>query len=137
MDAFDEMVGKIREICSLYKRSDALLTAVASGGHSDTEAIRVPVYSFFLEQFLGTKEPLTVEGPVDEPQPAALISDDQALECRSEFRGLRLDRLFVVSLQERVRTCLRRTTKPLATSQDQSVQPRYAATWRGVCRSAY
>ncbi len=24
-----------------------------------------------------------------------------------------------------------------ATSQDQSVQPRYAATWRGVCRSAY
>ena len=66
MDAFDEMVGKIREICSLYKRSDALLTAVASGGHSDTEAIRVSVYSFFLEQFLGTKEPLTVEGPVDD-----------------------------------------------------------------------
>ena len=73
MDAFDEMVGKIRNIYSLYKRSDALLTAVAPGGHSDTEAIRMPVYSFFLEQFLGTKEPLTVEGPVDEPQPAALI----------------------------------------------------------------
>ena len=112
MDAFDEMVGKIQEIYSLSKRSDALLTAVAPGGHSDTEAIRVPVYSFFLEQFLGTKEPLTVEGAVDEPQPAALISDDQALECGSEFRGLRLDRVFVVSLQERVRTCLRRTAKP-------------------------
>ena len=48
-------------------------TAVAPGGHTDTEAIRLPVYSFFLKEFLGTNEAVTTEGPVDEPPPEALI----------------------------------------------------------------
>ena len=52
---------------------NALQTAVAPGGHADTEAIRIPVYSFFLKEFLGAKEPLTEEGPVDEPLPEQLI----------------------------------------------------------------
>jgi cephalosporin-C deacetylase-like acetyl esterase len=73
MDAFTEMVDKIREIYLLYKRPDTLETAVTPGAHSDTEAIRLPVYSFFLREFLGRREPVTVEGPIDEPPPEQLI----------------------------------------------------------------
>jgi cephalosporin-C deacetylase-like acetyl esterase len=73
MNAFTEMVDKTREIYRLYKRPEALETAVAPGGHSDTEAIRVPVYSFFLREFLGRNEPLTAEGPTDEPLPEELM----------------------------------------------------------------
>jgi cephalosporin-C deacetylase-like acetyl esterase len=73
MNAFSEMVDKMREIYGLYGRSGALRTAVTPGGHTDTEAIRLPVYSFFLKEFLGKDEPLTVEGPVDEPAPEQLI----------------------------------------------------------------
>ena len=73
MDSFTEMVDKVRTIYDLYSRRDALLTAVTPGGHSDTEAIRIPVYAFFLKQFLGAKEPLTEEGPVDDPLPEQLI----------------------------------------------------------------
>ena len=69
MDAFNEMIDKMREVYRLYKREDALRTAVAPGGHNDTEAIRLPVYSFFLKEFLGVDTPLTSEGPVDEPPP--------------------------------------------------------------------
>ncbi len=73
MDAFTEMADKIREIYRLYKRPDTLETAVTPGAHSDTEAIRLPVYSFFLREFLGRREPLTVEGPIDEPTPEQLV----------------------------------------------------------------
>ena len=73
MDAFTEMVDKIREIYRLYKQPDTLETAVTPGAHSDTEAIRLPVYSFFLREFLGRREPVTVEGPIDEPPPEQLI----------------------------------------------------------------
>ena len=55
MDAFNEMVDKIREIYRLYKRDRYARTAVTPGGHSDTEAIRLPVYSFFLREFLGVR----------------------------------------------------------------------------------
>ena len=73
MDAFTEMVDKIGEVYRLYKKSDALRTAVAPGGHSDTEAIRLPVYSFFLKEFLGKDEAIAAEGPVEEPLPETLI----------------------------------------------------------------
>ena len=73
MDAFKEMVDTIREIYRLYKMSGALRTAVTPGGHTDTEAIRLPVYSFFLKEFLGTSEAVTTEGPVEEPLPEGLI----------------------------------------------------------------
>ena len=73
MDSFSEMVEKMRTIYDIYSRRDALQTAVTPGGHSDTEAIRIPVYSFFLKEFLGAKEPLTAEGPVDDPLPEQLI----------------------------------------------------------------
>jgi cephalosporin-C deacetylase-like acetyl esterase len=73
MDAFTEMVDKVREIYRLYDRTAALATAVTPGGHSDTEAIRVPVYSFFLHEFLGRQDPVTAEGPVDEPLPEELM----------------------------------------------------------------
>jgi hypothetical protein len=73
MDSFTEMVDKVRNIYDLYSRRDALQTAVTPGGHSDTEAIRIPVYSFFLKEFLGAREPLTEEGPVDDPLPEQLI----------------------------------------------------------------
>jgi cephalosporin-C deacetylase-like acetyl esterase len=71
MDSFTEMVDKVRDVYELYGRRDALQTAVAPGGHTDTEAIRVPVYAFFLQQFFG--KPVTVEGPVDEPLQEDLV----------------------------------------------------------------
>jgi cephalosporin-C deacetylase-like acetyl esterase len=73
MDSFNELIDKMGEIYRLYNAGDALRTAVAPGGHNDIEAIRLPVYSFFLEQFLGVKAPLTSEGPVDEPPREALV----------------------------------------------------------------
>jgi cephalosporin-C deacetylase-like acetyl esterase len=73
MTAFTEMSDKIEEIYSLYRMGDALQTAVTPGGHTDTEAIRLPVYSFFLKEFLAAHEPVTSEGPVEEPPPEALI----------------------------------------------------------------
>jgi cephalosporin-C deacetylase-like acetyl esterase len=73
MDAFTEMVAKIREIYRLQGATDALQTAVTPGGHTDTEAIRLPVYSFFLKAFLGTDAPLTTEGEVDEPATEELM----------------------------------------------------------------
>src|SRR5688572_5780564 len=73
MDAFNQMVDKMREVYRLYNAEGALRTAVTPGGHSDTEAIRLPVYSFFLKEFLST-DPVTSEGPVDdELQPEALV----------------------------------------------------------------
>ena len=73
MDAFDEMAGKMREVYQLYSAEGALRTAVTPGGHSDTEAIRLPVYSFFLKEFLGIDTPVTAEGPVDEPPTGQLL----------------------------------------------------------------
>jgi len=73
MDAFTGMVDKMRTIYDLYARGDALQTAVAPGGHADTEAIRIPVYSFFLKEFLGAKEPVTADGPIEDPPPEELI----------------------------------------------------------------
>jgi len=73
MDSFNEMVLKMREIYRLYNADAALRTAVAPGGHADTEAIRIPVYSFFLKEFLGIDAPVAAEGPVDEPPAADLV----------------------------------------------------------------
>jgi len=67
MNAFDEMIAKMRTVYQLYGADSALRTAVTPGGHSDTEAIRLPVYSFFLKEFLGIETPVTSEGPVDLP----------------------------------------------------------------------
>jgi cephalosporin-C deacetylase-like acetyl esterase len=82
MDAFNEMAEKMREIYRLYNSDGALRTAVAPGGHADAEAIRLPVYSFFLKEFLGSNLALETEGPVDLP------SDDELVCFRD---GLPLD----------------------------------------------
>jgi cephalosporin-C deacetylase-like acetyl esterase len=73
MDAFNEMVEKMGEIYRLYKADGAVRTAVVPGGHNDTEAIRLPVYSFFMKEFLGLDTPVVLEGPVDVPQPDTLV----------------------------------------------------------------
>lgn len=73
MNAFDELVSKIGEVYQLLGARPALTTAVAPGGHVDTEAIRLPVYSFFLSQFLNRTAPVTAEGPVFEPPAEALV----------------------------------------------------------------
>ncbi|MEK7686624.1 MAG: acetylxylan esterase, partial [Verrucomicrobiota bacterium] len=73
MDAFNEMVKKMREIYRLYHADGALQTTVTPGGHADTEAIRLPVYAFFLKEFFGTDTPVAVEGPVDEPPADQLV----------------------------------------------------------------
>jgi cephalosporin-C deacetylase-like acetyl esterase len=73
MDAFNELVEKMGEIYRLYDAQSALRTAVTPGGHNDVEAIRVPVFSFFLKEFLGNDMPLTSEGPIDEPKPETLV----------------------------------------------------------------
>jgi len=73
MDAFNEMVLKIQEVYRLYDATHALRTAVTPGGHTDVEAIRLPVYSFFLEQLVGKNTPVVTEGPVEEPVAADLV----------------------------------------------------------------
>jgi cephalosporin-C deacetylase-like acetyl esterase len=73
MDAFNEMIEKMREVYALYDAQEALRTAVAPGGHQDTEAIRLPVYSFFLKEFLGTEAPVAAEGAVDIPPAGDLL----------------------------------------------------------------
>jgi cephalosporin-C deacetylase-like acetyl esterase len=73
MNAFTEMAEKMKEIYRIYGAGDALRTAVTPGGHSDTEAIRLPVYSFFLKEFLGKDAPVTSEGPVEAPAPEELV----------------------------------------------------------------
>ena len=73
MDAFDELVDKVRAIYKLYKAEDSLRTAVVPGGHADTEAIRLPVYSFFMKEFLGINTAFTEEGPVDVPPSDKLV----------------------------------------------------------------
>lgn len=73
MDAFDDLVAKMRHIYHLYNADSALQTAVAPGGHNDIEAIRLPVYSFFLREFLGKAAPVGAEGPVDEPPNEQLV----------------------------------------------------------------
>jgi len=73
MPAFEEMVAKIGGIYDLYGARGAIRTSVTPGRHEDIEVIRLPVYSFFLEQFLGIKTPVTSEGPVDVPPREALV----------------------------------------------------------------
>jgi cephalosporin-C deacetylase-like acetyl esterase len=73
MDTFNELFTKMGEIYKLYGAEAALRTAVTPGGHSDIEAIRLPVFSFFLKEFFGQTTPLTAEGPIDEPKPEALV----------------------------------------------------------------
>jgi cephalosporin-C deacetylase-like acetyl esterase len=73
MNTFEEMMSKVREIYSLYGATDALRASVTPGGHTDDEVIRLPVYSFFLAQFLGIKTPVAAEGPVDIPTKETLI----------------------------------------------------------------
>jgi len=85
MNTFNELIAKTREIYSLYGASDALRTSVTPGGHSDVEVIRLPVYSFFLEQFLGSKSPVTVEGPVEIPDAAALVCYRRGLPLRERM----------------------------------------------------
>lgn len=73
MDAFEEMIEKMRHVYRLYGAESSLETAVVPGKHEDTEAIRLPVYSFFLKHFLGQTTPLKEEGPCDEPPAEALV----------------------------------------------------------------
>ena len=73
MDAFNEMADKMGEIYKLYNAGSALRTAVTKGTHLDTEDIRLPVYSFFLKEFLGVEAPVTAEGPIDKPTPESLL----------------------------------------------------------------
>jgi len=65
MDAFNEMIEKMGDIYRLYGAEDRLRTAVVPGGHGDNEVIRLPVYAFFLKEFLGIDTTLTEQGPVD------------------------------------------------------------------------
>ena len=95
MNAFTEMVDKIGEIYRLYKKSDALRTAVAPGGHSDTEAIRLPVYSFFLKELLGREGTIATEGPVDEPPSETLTCFRDGLPI--EERLTRIDETLIPS----------------------------------------
>jgi cephalosporin-C deacetylase-like acetyl esterase len=98
MDAFDEMVNKMGEIYNLYGARGALRASVTPGGHSDVEAIRLPVYSFFLEQFLGIKTPVMEEGPVDEPAPESLVCHRNGLPV--EERLSRIDEELIPAARE-------------------------------------
>jgi len=78
MNAFNELIGKMRTVYRLYNADAALTTAVTPGGHTDTEAIRLPVYNFFLKKLLGVP-PVTAEGPVDEPPHDELVCYRQGI----------------------------------------------------------
>jgi len=65
MPYFDQLVEKMRQVYRLYGASDKLRSATVPGGHADSEAIRLPVYSFFLKEFLGLDTTLTEHGAVD------------------------------------------------------------------------
>lgn len=93
MDAFEELIAKIREIYRLYGAESSLRTAVAPGGHRDIEAIRLPVYSFFLREFLGKDSPLAAEGPIDEPPAEELVCYRAGLPL--EERLTRADETFL------------------------------------------
>jgi hypothetical protein len=93
MDAFDELVAKMREIYRLYGADSALRTAVTTGGHSDTEAIRLPVYAFFLKEFLGSEASIAAEGPVDLPPRESLACFRDGLPL--DERLTRIDEEFV------------------------------------------
>lgn len=73
MGPFNELAEKMREVYRLYNAGENLRTAVTSGGHQDKEEIRLPVFSFFLREFLGIETPLTTEGLIDKPLPESLV----------------------------------------------------------------
>lgn len=108
MDAFNEMADKMREVYRLYGADGALRTAVAPGGHLDTEAIRLPVYSFFLKEFLGIDTPVTAEGPVDTPPPDNLVCfqngyplDEKLTRIDEEFIPTHAYSLKTISVRDR------------------------------------
>ncbi len=73
MNAFNEMAEKMQEIYRLYNASGNLRTAVTHGAHDDIEEIRLPVFSYFLKEFLGVETPLVAEGPIDKPPDESLV----------------------------------------------------------------
>ena len=73
MNAFNEMAEKMQEVYRLYNAGGNLRTAVTHGVHDDKEEIRLPVFSFFLKEFLGVETPLTAEGPIDKPPLESLV----------------------------------------------------------------
>ena len=84
MDSFNEMVGKMGKIYRLYGAENELRTAVVPGGHGDNEVIRLPVYAFFLKEFLGIDSSITEQGPVVTLPPEQLVcwQDGYPLEER-------------------------------------------------------
>ena len=67
-------------------------TAVAPGGHNDIEAIRLPVYSFFLKEFLGWTMPVTRKAQsTSHPRTACLLSLRAyrwTNSCHADRRGI-------------------------------------------------
>lgn len=102
MDAFTEMAAKMREIYRLLGAADALQTAVTAGGHTDTEAIRLPVYSFFVKELLGKDAPVTAEGEVDEPANEELVCFRTGLPI--DERLTRIDEELIPMSRVRYRT---------------------------------
>lgn len=88
MEAFQELVANMRVIYRLYEADNNLSTAVTSGGHQDTEAIRLPVYSFFLKHFLGQEIALVEEGPVQDPPSEALLCYRSGLPLEEVLSGI-------------------------------------------------
>ncbi len=73
MDAFNEMVQKMREVYRLYQAEHDLRTAIVPGGHGDSEVIRLPVYSFFLKEFRDLDTTITEQGPLELPSAEQLV----------------------------------------------------------------
>jgi cephalosporin-C deacetylase-like acetyl esterase len=147
-DALTEMEAKMGEIYGLYGARGALRRSITPGNHSDVEVIRVPVYSFFLEQFLGAKTRVVSEGPVE-------IPDAPALQCYRDGipAGERLSRIdeelvparqipgreLVSKLRSEVFRYFPRAPEPLApkwgersVSQGRAVQPVTFTSFEGL-----
>jgi len=77
MPYFEQLVENISVVYRLYGKPENIRTATVPGGHADSEAIRLPVYSFFLKELLGRDGEITAHGAVD-------TLPDQELLCFRE-----------------------------------------------------
>ena len=93
MDSFSEMYDKMKEIYRLYGAGEALDTAIAPGGHGGKPAIRIPVYEFFLKQFLGIDTTFAEEGAIDTLPPGELVCMRDGLPIDENFT--RMDEEFL------------------------------------------
>ncbi len=65
MPYFNQLYEGMKEVYKLYGAGDKIGTATVPGVHADSEPIRLPVYQFYMNLFLGRNEKISEHGAVD------------------------------------------------------------------------